>query len=88
MFPKLTHFVISFTLMLKCYFNNNNNRMMMMMMKQKEIRRNRIASAGDRDKMINHSECNKQAQKVYKTRQDLLFDWEECKKRKFDHTSE
>ena len=47
---------------------------------------------GDRDETINHiiSECNKLAQKEYKTRHDWVgkvIDWEMCKKFQFDHTN-
>ncbi len=42
--------------------------------------------------MINHiiSECNKLAQKEYKTRHDWVgkgIHWEMCKKFRFDHTN-
>ena len=47
---------------------------------------------GDRDETINHiiNECNKLAQKEYKTRHDWVgkvIHWEMCKKFKFDHTN-
>ena len=46
----------------------------------------------ERDETINHiiSECNKLAQKEYKTRQDgmgKVIHWELCKKLKFDHSN-
>ena len=48
-------------------------------------------SAGDRDETINQiSECNKLAQKEYKTWHDWVgkvIHWEMCKKFKFDHTN-
>ena len=44
---------------------------------------------GDRDDTINHiiSKCSKLAQKEYKTRHDLVINWEICKKYKFDQTN-
>ena len=47
---------------------------------------------GDGDETINHkiSECNRLAQKEYKTRHDwvgMVIHWEMCKKFKFDHTN-
>ena len=47
---------------------------------------------GDRDETINHiiSDCNKLAQKEYKTRHDWIgkvIHWEMCKKFNFDHTN-
>ena len=47
---------------------------------------------GDRDETTNHiiSECNKLAQKEYKTRHDCVgkvIHWQMCKKFKFDHTN-
>ena len=46
---------------------------------------------GERNEKINHiSECNKLAQKEYKTRHDWVgkvFRWELCKEFKFDHKS-
>ena len=46
---------------------------------------------GERDETINHiSECNKLAQKEYKTRHDWVgkvINWQLCKKLKFDHTN-
>ena len=47
---------------------------------------------GDKDETINYiiSECNKLAQKEYKTRHDWVgkvIPWETCKKFKSDHTN-
>ena len=46
---------------------------------------------GDGDETINHiRECNKLAQKEYKTKHDWVgkvIHWESCKKLKFDHTN-
>ena len=47
---------------------------------------------GDRDETVNHiiSECNKLAQKEYKTRYEgvgEVIHWEMCKKFRFDHTN-
>ena len=60
--------------------------------RDKTQQNSRCRLCGDRDETINHiiSECNKLAQKEYKTRHDWVgkvIYWELCKKLKFDHTN-
>ena len=62
--------------------NNNNNTQ----------QNSKYRLCGDRDETIHHiiSECNKLAQKEYKTRHDWVgnvIHWEICKKFIFDHTN-
>ena len=58
----------------------------------KTLQNSKCRLCGDRDETINYiiSECNKLAQKEYKTRHDWVGKvilWEMCKKSKFDHTN-
>ena len=63
------------------------------MLKRKSMRHNRTANVDykERDETIYHiSECNKLAQKEYKTRHDIVgkvIHWELCKRLKFNHTT-